>query len=60
MQLFNKAVEALEEFLLQSVTPSLARAFVVHSPGKAAEDPLFNLFAEFVVHNYSQELQAYR
>lgn len=60
MQLFNEAVEALEDFLLASVTPELARAFVRNSPGKAAEDALFGLFAEYVVYNYSKELQAYR
>lgn len=50
----------LEDFLLRSVTPQLAGAFVANSPDRAAEDALFNLFAEYVVYNYSQELQAYR
>ena len=60
LQLFNTAVNELEDFLLRSVTPQLAGAFLANSPGRAAEDALFNLFAEYVVYNYSQELQAYR
>lgn len=60
MQLFNTAIDELEDFLLQSVTPELAQTFVANSPGPAAEDALFGLFAEYVVRNYSKELQAYR
>lgn len=60
MQLFNTATDELEGFLLQSVTPELAQTFVAVSPGPAAEEALFGLFAEYVVRNYSNSLQTYR
>ena len=60
MQLFNQATDELERFLLDSITPKLAEAFVANPSGRVSEDALFGLFAEYVVSNYSQELQTYR
>jgi hypothetical protein len=33
---------------------------VANDPGPATEDAMFGLFAEYVVHNHSAELQSYR
>ncbi len=35
-------------------------ALVANDPGPATEDAMFALFAEYVVHNHSAELQSYR
>ena len=33
---------------------------MANNPGPATEDAMFALFAEYVVHNHSAELQSYR
>ena len=60
MQLFFSATNELEAFMLKAASQELVDALVKNEPGPAAEDALFGLFAEYVVHNYSAELQAYR
>lgn len=46
--------------MFKSATRELVDALVAAEPGPAAEDALFGLFAEYMVHNYSAELQTYR
>lgn len=60
LQLFFKASTELEAFMFEAASKELVEALVNSEPGPAAEDALFGLFAEYVVHNYSAELQSYR
>lgn len=60
LQLFFRGASELENFMLKSATRELVDALVAAEPGPAAEDALFGLFAEYMVHNYSAELQTYR
>ena len=46
--------------MFKAATQELVDALVAAEPGPAAEDALFGLFAEYVVQNYSAELQTYR
>lgn len=50
----------LETFMFKAATQELVDALVAAEPGPAAEDALFGLFAEYMVQNYSAELQTYR
>ena len=60
LQLFYQAANELETFMCKAATQELVDAFVAADPGPAAEDALFGLFAEYMVQNYSAELQTYR
>ena len=60
MQLFYQAANELEDFIFQAATQELVDPLVAAEPGPAAEDALFGLFAEYMVQNYSAELQTYR
>ena len=60
LQLFYQAANELEDFIFQAATQELVDALVAAEPGPAAEDALFGLFAEYMVQNYSAELQTYR
>lgn len=46
--------------MFDAATEQLVDTLVGNEPGPAIEDALFALFAEYVVHNYSSELQSYR
>ena len=60
LQLFYQTTNELEVFLVKAATQELVDAFAATPPGPAAEEALFGLFAEYVVQNYSAELQSYR
>lgn len=60
LQLFFKTTNELEGFIFKAVTQELVDTLVANEPGLATEDALFALYAEYVVHNYSAELQSYR
>lgn len=60
LQLFYQATNELENFMLKAATQELVDALVGADSGPATEDALFGLFAEYMVQNYSAELQIYR
>ncbi|DBA92452.1 TPA: hypothetical protein ACH3X1_002686 [Trebouxia sp. C0004] len=59
-KLFYRATTDLETFIYKAVTQDMVDALVANDPGPATEDAMFGLFAEYVVHNHSAELQTYR
>ena len=60
LQLFYKVSVELEAFLFKAVTPEVVETFTNNAVGVASQDALFGLFAEYVVSNYSKDLQSYR
>ena len=60
LQLFYRATNDLEIFIYKAVTQDMVDTLVANDPGPATEDAMFGLFAEYVVHNHSAELQSYR
>jgi len=60
LQLFYRATNDLENFIYKAVTQDMVVTLVANDPGPATEDAMFGLFAEYVVHNHSAELQSYR
>ncbi|KAL0044525.1 hypothetical protein WJX82_011160 [Trebouxia sp. C0006] len=59
-KLFYRATNDLENFIYKAVTQDMVVTLVANDPGPATEDAMFGLFAEYVVHNHSAELQSYR
>ncbi|KAL0019761.1 hypothetical protein WJX79_003104 [Trebouxia sp. C0005] len=59
-KLFYRATNDLESFIYKAVTQDMVDTLVANNPGPATEDAMFALFAEYVVHNHSAELQSYR
>jgi hypothetical protein len=60
LQLFYRATYDLEAFIYKAVTQDMVDTLVANEPGPATEDAMFALFAGYVVHNHSAELQSYR
>ena len=46
--------------LLKSVTPGLRDALLAAPPGRATEELLFPLFAEYVLNEHGREIKRYR
>lgn len=60
LQLFYKTAFELEGFIFKAISQDMIDTLKANDPGPVTEDALFGLYAEYVVHNYSSELQSYR
>lgn len=59
MQLFDKAAKNFEGWILRGIDERLRDALMSAEPGEA-ENALFNLFARFVLANFSEQIKNYR
>ena len=59
VQLFDKAARAFEGWILRGIDERLRDALMSAEPGEA-ENALFNLFARFVLANFSEQIKNYR
>lgn len=59
VQLFPTAASDFKSWMIRGVNEQLRDALMEAEPGEA-EDALFNLFARFVLTNFSEQIKTYR
>ena len=60
LQLFSMVSGLFRKRLMKSVTPGLRDALLAAAPGRASEEMLFPLFAEYVLSEHGREIKRYR